>query len=86
MVPYGNSNKIKSKFEHMSWIIYHAMDEITRIRDYYNMHHNGWMTLTENRPWPEEMNGSMNVLMNQCNKTYGIKNQMDDLNDHGSTS
>lgn len=50
-----------------------AHDDITRVRDYYNMHHDGLMTLTEN--------GSLNVLMNQCNKTNGIKNQMDYLSD-----
>ena len=39
------------------------------------------MTLTENGQWSKEMNGSMNALMNKCNKTFEVKNQMDDLND-----
>lgn len=29
MVPHGNSNKIKSKLEHISWTIYHAMNGTT---------------------------------------------------------
>lgn len=56
-------------------------DDITRIRDYYDMRHDGWMTLIENGPWSKEMSGSMDVLMNRCNKTCIVKNQMDDLNE-----
>lgn len=78
MIKYGstwNSSKIKSKFEHISCNGWHNQWN----QDYYNINHNRWMTLTENGQWENKMNGSMNVLMNQCIKTHGIKNQMDDF-------
>ena len=44
------------------------------------------MTLNENGPWPKEVDGSINVLMNHCIKKRGIKNQWKILNEHGSIS
>lgn len=68
MVKYGSTFK-------QCQIQIRTHDDITRINDYMDV------TFTENGLWSKEANGSMNVLMNQCNTMCGVKNQMDDLND-----
>lgn len=55
------------------------MNEPSDDMSYHTMYHNEWITLTENGPWPQEMNGSIDVLTNYYIKKHGIKNQMDDF-------